>query len=319
MNTCSLLDYLLFSDTETTGLIDPVRLVQLGCRSSVTGEMLNELVLPPKPIELGAMAVCPIRWADVMYKQPFASHPVRKRLMELLKDHTFVAHNAAYDVEVLANEGIDIESSLCTRRIAKHVLKSERYSLQYFRAKYDMPVEGPAHTALADALVVEKLLVILRAKVKELYGITDYREADEKMMELSNTPLSITTLRYWAGNRRRIADIARVDMGYLESTQEEAKRVHGRDRDYDLIFNLQEFLDKKDAIAAETADLVRAMAEKQTLLERYTRGERKGTLIATTHVRDLKFAYLKEAAKPDGERDEDFVYTMLYYITKRAA
>jgi hypothetical protein len=68
MNSCPLLDYLLFSDTETTGLIDPVRLVQLGCVSSDTRETLNELVLPPKEIELGARAVCPIRWVDVMYK-----------------------------------------------------------------------------------------------------------------------------------------------------------------------------------------------------------------------------------------------------------
>jgi DNA polymerase III epsilon subunit-like protein len=318
MNTCSLLEHLLFSDTETTGLVDPVRLVQLGCRSSFTGEMLNELVLPPKEIELGARAVCPIRWVDVMYKQPFSAHPVRRRLMELLQNHTFVAHNAAYDAEVLANEGVEIVSSLCTRRVAKHVLDSERYSLQHLRAKYDMPIEGPAHTALADALVVEKLFVILRKKVKEVYNIAGSREAKEKMIELSNTPLSISTLPYWAGNRRRIANIARVDMEYLEHRLEKARKVHGRDRKYDLIIALQEYLDKREEIASDTAEMVRSMGEKHTLLERYTRGERKGTLIATMHVRDLKFAYLKEAAKPDGERDDDFVYTMLHYITQQA-
>ena len=163
---------LIFTDTETTGLKNP-RVVELAY--SIEGVMTVLRCNPGKPIELDATVVNGIRNQDVEHLpllQDCLEYPALKKLLE---ESTVVAHNAVFDIEVLANDGIIVKRSVCTKELAmKRWPNAPKHRLQHLRYWLNLDVEAVAHTADGDVMV----LMALWDAIHKNPGIDTYR-ADE--------------------------------------------------------------------------------------------------------------------------------------------
>lgn len=147
---------LVFFDTETTGLKEP-RLVELAYR--IDGQPPVSLrCKPPKPIEIGASMVSHITDKMVAGLPAFKDRPDYQEIKELFENNILVAHNAEYDIAVMAAEGIVITKWICTKEMAKDCYpKADMLRLQYLRYWLGMEIDAEAHTAGGDLLVLEAL------------------------------------------------------------------------------------------------------------------------------------------------------------------
>jgi exodeoxyribonuclease X len=113
--------HLVFFDTETTGNGEHDRLCQLAIKSrGVDAPILNELYKPPLPIPVESMAIHHITERMVADKPAFvdaSAYAPTKSLFEN-PDTVAVAHNAAFDISMLAREGITPARTICTYKVA---------------------------------------------------------------------------------------------------------------------------------------------------------------------------------------------------------
>lgn len=146
----------IFFDTETTGLKEP-RLVELAY--SIDGRPIQSFrCKPPKDIELDATVINGIRNKDVEMLQPFNEMACYQEIKELFENNTMVAHNAVFDVGVMANEGIFIQDFICTKNMARTVFPdAPSHRLQHLRYWLDLDVEGQPHSATGDVVVLMAL------------------------------------------------------------------------------------------------------------------------------------------------------------------
>lgn len=161
---------LLFLDTETTGLSEP-RLVQLAYH--IEGESMYSVGLfkPPTPIELGAQMTHHVTDDMVKDSPTFQNSPDFERLQTLLNECVLVCHNAMFDIRVLKNEGLTIKNNLCTYLMAKKIFPLDNcHKLQYLRYKLKLEVQGLAHNALGDVLVMEKLYYKMIDQIRQRDG-----------------------------------------------------------------------------------------------------------------------------------------------------
>jgi len=99
-------------------------------------------------------------------------YEIAKRIVEITKDCTLVAHNAKFDYRILRNEfkrlGYDFEvPTLCTVELSKKLIPDlESYSLGKLCRNIGIPVTD-RHRANGDALATIKLLEILLQKDTE--------------------------------------------------------------------------------------------------------------------------------------------------------
>jgi len=162
------LEKLVFIDTETTGMSDEDRVCQVAYK--VWGE--NTVVQnfkPPCPIGLRAMAINHITEKIVADCEPFEGSQMWKDLADLIADgYILVAHNAAFDLKMLAREGIVFDHHIDTMKLSRALGDSniESHQLQYLRYYYELEVEATAHSAAGDVDV----LVAVFTKLHELYG-----------------------------------------------------------------------------------------------------------------------------------------------------
>lgn len=234
----------IFLDTETTGLSNTPRLVQLAYKDSATGKVVNELFNPPIAIEYGAMAIHHITQEMVEGKPAFDGSKEKADLIALLEQTVLVAHNAPFDINILKNEGVATMRSIDTCRVSQHVLDSDSHSLQYLRYSLHLKVESIAiaHDALGDILVLEALYNHLVPVVKEKYGITDEQELLQKMEALSTMPILMESFPFGKYIGRTFSDIASADRGYLEWLfKSEASKPEG-DQNQNLIHTLKTHL-----------------------------------------------------------------------------
>lgn len=210
---------LIFLDTETTGLDDKARLVQLAYKSVETDETVNQLFKPPTPIGFDAMSVTNITNEMVEHKQEFLHSEERKILQILLQtDGCLVAHNAKYDIKILENEGLKIENFICTEKVARTVIESENYKLQYLRYSLGLykkinDSEAAAHDALGDIIVLEKLFEYLVEKISDGQ---DNINVFEKMIEISRQPILLKKIEFGKYKNMEFERLAKIDRGYLE-------------------------------------------------------------------------------------------------------
>lgn len=211
---------IIFFDTETTGNTDKDRLCQLGIKErGISEPILNSLYKPPLPIKVASMAIHHITGKMVADRPLFKEAQEYKTLKDLFEnpETIAVAHNATFDVEMLAREGILPKNIICTYKVA-HALdtegKIEQYRLQYLRYLLGIEIEADAHDAWGDVLVLEKLFERLLDQVKEATGSEE--AAIKEMIKISSKPVLFTTLRFGKYNGKQIADVARIDRGYLE-------------------------------------------------------------------------------------------------------
>jgi DNA polymerase-3 subunit epsilon/exodeoxyribonuclease X len=215
-------------DTETTGIGDNDRVIQLGyiVLGAKEIEVHNEFNSADVPISFGAMEVHGIT-EDLLEGKPTCTETTAyKRLQELNEDDNYmIIHNAPFDLKMLAKEGFENRMQVIdTLRVAKHVLPDEEaHRLQYFRYKMGLYKEEEkeaqalnivvkAHDAIGDVLVLKLLLSKLTAIVREQFPSVN---PVEKMVELTQTPILIKTFRFGKHKGKELTEVAREDAGYL--------------------------------------------------------------------------------------------------------
>jgi DNA polymerase III epsilon subunit-like protein len=210
-----------YIDVETTGVEKNDRICAVGL-IVVDGEKIEtfyDLVQAPKKVPPEAMAVHHITNEMLENAPDFAATATAKKLDELNTAETIlVGHNLAFDLEMLAKEGLTWQGGMIdTLKCTKHLLggEIEHFSLQFLR--YELRLyreETPraqalgitltAHHALSDAFHT----MLLHRYVNEM-------AADERLMEMTTEQALMHKLPFGKYGGKYIEDIARRDPGYL--------------------------------------------------------------------------------------------------------
>jgi exodeoxyribonuclease X len=98
----------IYLDTETTDSGPAYRLCQIAFKTE-DGLTVNELFNPGIPISIDAMTVHHLTNEMVQDKSVFRGSDAWKQLQDLMTSdsNVMVAHNAAFDVDMLKKEGIE--------------------------------------------------------------------------------------------------------------------------------------------------------------------------------------------------------------------
>ena len=236
---------LVFLDTETTGIGADGRLCQVAYKFN--GKESEALFKPPVPIEIEAMSVSHITNKMVADKEAFLDSQMQKDLQDLFSaDNILVAHNAQFDVEILKRDQVEVKNIIDTFKIAQHLdVDGEvpKYNLQYLRYYYDLDVaDAPAHDALGDVRVLEKLFNHLFARMEAEIG--DEQKVLRDMLEISARPILIKKFNFGKYIGERVADVAQKDAGYLTwlFNQKVMARENGLENDENWIYSLDKYL-----------------------------------------------------------------------------
>ncbi len=233
----------LFLDTETTGIDRGARLVQLAYKNALTGEEVCEYFNPPCEISYGAMSVHHITHEMVADKPAFAGSEHCSKLLSVLSETICVAHNAPFDIGILRNEGVEISTYIDTLQVAKHLLVSDKHSLQYLRYSLGLVTrEVKAHDALGDVLVLEALFMHLAGIVREKFRCATDDEIVDKMLELTYEPVALNMFTFGKYKGKTFDEVRGTDRGYIQwlHTSESAKPA--ADRNADLMHTLEKYL-----------------------------------------------------------------------------
>ena len=235
---------IIFFDTETTGNTEKDFLCQIAYKTG--DESFVGFYKPPIKIPPEASAVHHITNKRVADEISFKESSDLEKIKELFEnpDSIVVAHNVQFDLMIIKKENIVPKNFICTLRLARYLDpdgKIERYNLQYLRYLLELEVEATAHDALGDVLVLEKLYERLLKKIMEQESL-DEEIAIEKMLEVSSHPSLLKHINFGKHNGKEVAEIARIDRGYLEwllKQKEESDQI-----DEDWIYTLKHHLGK---------------------------------------------------------------------------
>ena len=157
MNLSSTHEPLLFVDLETTGAnFANDRIIEIGfveVDQNGSSEW-NSLVNPGRPVSDFITGLTGISTAMVSSAPTFEQlAPV---VLEKLRGHLFIAHNARFDYTFLKREfkriGVDFRApNLCTVKLSRKLFpQHHRHSLDALLERFDIAA-GDRHRALADA------------------------------------------------------------------------------------------------------------------------------------------------------------------------
>ena len=230
---------LLFLDTETTGN-DPKndRLTQVCYK--ITDQVECEYFKPPIPISIKSMSITHITNKMVEDKAAFIGSDMSKKLAEILPNHILVAHNAKFDIEMLKAEGLEVPHHICTLRVARYLDKNSvipEYNLQFLRYYLELEVEGTAHDAVGDVMVLEAIFDRLLQKMISETGSKE--TAIEKMIEVSSHPSLFHKFNFGKYKDKTVAEVATTDKEYLLWLLNQ-KLLNNQD-DEDWIYTLQHY------------------------------------------------------------------------------
>lgn len=203
---------------------------------------MNEYFKPPVPISYGAMAVHHITEKMVGAKPIFQDSAAQAELIGLLADHIPVAHNASFDIQILKNENVIIGQHIDTLRLARHLLTSEQYSLQYLRYFLNLDTEGLPHDANGDVMVLESLFNHLQALAREQFALSTEDEVLAKMLELTQTPVLLKTFSFGKHINKTFEEVKLNDRSYLEWLYGSESKKDKPDQNEDLIYTLSYYL-----------------------------------------------------------------------------
>ena len=236
---------IIFFDTETTGN-EPKKdfVCQLAYKTDT--ETFNELYKPSIPIPPEASAITHITNKMVADKKAFKESENYKKVKTLFEnpDSVVVAHNAKFDLAIIAKEDIFPSNFICTLRVARFLDKENvipQYKLQYLRYYLDIEIEASAHDALGDVLVLEKLYERLLSKIMKEDNC-DEDKAIEKMIEISSKPSLMSMFNFRKYNGKTVQEVANIDRGYLEWML--AQKEQNEDNEEDWIYTLKYYLGK---------------------------------------------------------------------------
>jgi len=203
---------------------------------------MNEYFKPPLPISFGSMAVHHITEKMVEDKAVFQDSAAQVELIALLADHIPVAHNASFDIQILKNENVMIGQHIDTLRLARHLVDSEQYSLQYLRYFLNLDTEGLPHDAHGDVMVLESLFNHLQALAREQFALSTEDEVLTKMLELTQTPVLLKTFGFGKHLGKTFEEVKLNDRSYLEWLYASESKKDKADQNEDLIYTLSTYL-----------------------------------------------------------------------------
>ncbi|GAF76246.1 unnamed protein product [marine sediment metagenome] len=160
---------ILIFDTETTGFKDP-RMIQFAYKTDKLS--FESMYNPGRPIEEGAVKCHGITDEMVKDKEDFHKTSDKKIIQMLVDENISVAHNAKFDLKILAIEGIMIPRSICTYQCCLNILnrpnKKGHNQLQNLKEEFNLEIpEGTkAHDAMGDVIVLEQLFYYILSQMK---------------------------------------------------------------------------------------------------------------------------------------------------------
>lgn len=234
---------LIFLDTETTGL-EPFNDRLFEVCYSFEGKIVDEYFKPPVPISVKAQSITHVTNKMVEDKKPFADSKFKQDLQKLLKENILVAHNAAFDINVLAKEDVIAGKYICTVKVARWLDdegKIPEYNLQYLRYFWELEIKGLAHNAKDDVVVLEAVFNKLYKQMQERFET--HEEIINKMLELSSQPFIFKSFRFGKYKGKQIKDVAETDKNYLEWLL--GQKTQNPYEEEDWIFTLRHFLKVK--------------------------------------------------------------------------
>ena len=145
------------------------------------------------------MAVHHITEDEIADKPRFEDTNDKELLEKMLETHTLVAHNVAYDIDVLERRGVEVPPAICTLRLSRYLYPElEQHKLQYLRYYFGVEfAEKPQpHDALGDVLVLEKVFWKLHDRLKENLPDADEEHLRKRMIEISSHPSVLYMCRF---------------------------------------------------------------------------------------------------------------------------
>jgi exodeoxyribonuclease X len=191
-------------DTETTGIDESARVVELASAHLATGKFYTTLVDPQCPIPPEAMAVHHITDQEVV-GQPLLAAAID--LCQLTPTHVdvLVAHNASFDSRMLSNLP---QPWICTYKCALRLWPdASSHSLQVLRYIHKLTPLFPQdagltpHRALYDVICTVQLLALIQSQLSM-----------EEMIAISAAPALLPRIRF--GKHRGMA-FSDVPTSYL--------------------------------------------------------------------------------------------------------
>lgn len=232
----------IFLDTETTHLGPDARMIQLAYKSAVDGAEVNEYFKAPVPIDFGAMAIHHVTNEMVADKPAFEGSSFKQTLIDLLKDNILVAHNADFDMMVLKNEGVETPQYIDTLRVARHIIDAPQHKLQYLRYMLGLNVEGMAHDAWGDIVVLEALYRKMEKMVQEKFSVSTEPEIIEKMVYLTKLPVLMDEFKFGKYKGKPFKEVAAIDQGYLQWLHDSETSKPAEEQNEDLVYTLKNYL-----------------------------------------------------------------------------
>lgn len=235
----------LYFDTETTDaqIKDIIQLAFI-----TDGDVqLNQYFKPKQDITFPAMAIHHITPEFVMDKPQFEDTSLPKEnidtdykgdgFIEYLKflseKYIWVAHNAQFDAEVLARQGIYLPNLICTYKLSRNIFSNDgydldSYSLQYLRYYLGLyKKENTDHNTAHDAYSDVHFLKDLFHHIQDSSSLTV-----ENMLTISKDPAVMRSFNFGKYFGKTLEDVARMDPEYIQWLLRES-------RDEDLKYNLQ--------------------------------------------------------------------------------
>lgn len=264
---------LVIFDTETTGLSEEDRIIQVG---AIVAELDNkryyedpydELCSCGVPIKEAAMLTHGIKEEDIQNKPPFPKTNFKKRFDELNnKDNYLIAHNLDFDKKMIEKEGYKdkihfklIDTLQCARHLYQinDIVKGSKLSnhkLQTFRellfnyseeekeaGKYGVKIK--AHDAIGDVVVLKMFLGELFLKTKKTFNIHNNSDVFEKMVELSKQPVEMKIIPFFKKHpNKMVAEIDKIDPSYIDYFYNSQLEYRDSGNSYfnkDLLFTLE--------------------------------------------------------------------------------
>lgn len=208
---------IIILDTETTGVLEEDRIIQLSYIVTDTNgkveEVHNEFCQAPLVSKFDAMAIHHITPEMLEGKPTCKELKGLARLYELnTADNVIVIQSAEFDLGMLAKEGFESKMQLIDSfRIHRYFYHEDPHGLQYNRyalglykkeaaQMQELGVQIAAHDALGDVIVL-----------KNFYDYLLQNHSQEQMIEMCSKPILMEIMPFGKHKGKLISEVALVE------------------------------------------------------------------------------------------------------------